>query len=139
MTGERKSSTEATHLLDAAIAAVVHTLVARKALSRAPYAGDEIANDASARPYIGELSIILPPAAKSASSTRRSGLARAFPDRYRKVCQGADADIGIISPGLPDRAASIGALTSGMAGAAPSFQAVRPHARRMRPKKPARS
>jgi len=47
----------------------VHTFVARNACGRLPAAASSAPVTASARPYMGELSMTLPPASNSACST----------------------------------------------------------------------
>src|SRR5262249_39477228 len=53
---------------------VVHTLVARKAPGRAANSASRSPVTASARPYIGQLSMIRPPPSRKRRNTSRSGL-----------------------------------------------------------------
>ena len=66
---------------------LVQTLVARKALARCFDAASRSPVTASARPYIGELSITLPPAANSASSTPGRRWYSALPGATSKPIQ----------------------------------------------------
>jgi hypothetical protein len=71
---------------------VVHTLVARKARGRAASSANKSPVTASARPYIGELSITRPPASSSARRTSRGGC----------LAAGAGADIEHLLRAEPD-------------------------------------
>jgi len=73
-------------------------LVARKARVRASISASSSPVTASARPYIGELSIIRPPASKSSRSTSRSGRRAASPAPASKARHVPSPMTGIASP-----------------------------------------
>src|SRR5260370_27970811 len=78
----------------------VHTLVAIKADSRASSSVSKSPTTPSARPYIGELSIILAPPAKNNRSTSASVLRVAAPPPTSKACQVPSPMTGRASPVL---------------------------------------
>src|SRR5260370_37669176 len=78
----------------------VHTLVAIKADSRASSPASKSPTTPSARPYIGELSIILAPPAKNNRSTSASVRRVAAPPPTSKACQVPSPMTGRDSPVL---------------------------------------
>jgi hypothetical protein len=67
-------------------------LVATNASARRPFAASNAPVVSSARPYIGELSITLPPASSSASTTPGSSAYAGVPGRLVEADVGAAAD-----------------------------------------------
>src|SRR3546814_4246247 len=77
---------------------LVQTLVARNASLRLPNAARRSPTTASERPYMGELSITLPPAWNSRRRTFSSGARAAAFDPTSKVCQVPRPTTGSFSP-----------------------------------------
>src|SRR5215472_3496778 len=77
---------------------VVHTLVARKLGGRLPISASRSPVTASARPYIGDVSMMRPPSSSSCCSTPRNGRLPVSPEPTSKARQVPSPITGIASP-----------------------------------------
>src|ERR1700720_89489 len=98
MTGLRNSSAQRRICAIPRSFPLVHTLVARKTRGRNPGSATRSPVTASARPYIGEVSIIRPPASTSCRSTALSGARAPSSAPTSKTCEVPSPMTGIASP-----------------------------------------